>query len=103
MNFGGVSKAGFSERMTMSILDRIEASLAGFQPRNQAEFAALQLARRFDDLHRLPRYLAAAKTHSKRTLLEAAKTAMLRHALNRTPISELFFEVLAEVDGEERT
>ena len=28
----------------MSILERIEASLAGFQPRNQAEFAALQLA-----------------------------------------------------------
>ena len=87
----------------MSILERIEASLADFQPRNQAEFAALQLARRFDDLNRLPRYLAAAKTHSKRALLDAAKTAMLRHELNRTPISELFFEVLAEVDRRERT
>ena len=85
----------------MSILDRVEVSLAGFRPRNQAEFAALQLARRFDDLHRLPRYLMAAKTHSKRALLEAAKTAMLRHELNRTPISELFFEVLAEVDRRE--
>ena len=87
----------------MSILERIEASLAGFEPRNQAEFAALQLARRFHDLHRLPRYLAAAQTHSKRALLDAAKTAMLRHELNRTPISELFFEVLAEVDRRERT
>ena len=86
----------------MSILEQIEASLAGFRPRNQAEFAALQVARRFDDLHRLPRYLAAAKSHSKRTLLEAAKTAILRHELNRTPISELFFEVLAELDRGER-
>ena len=28
----------------MSILDQIETSLAGFRPRTQAEFAALQLA-----------------------------------------------------------
>ena len=86
----------------MSILDQIEVSLADFRPRNQAEFAALQLARRFDDLHRLPRYLAAAKRHSKRALLEAAKTAVLRHELNRTPTSELFFEVLAEVEKGQR-
>ena len=87
----------------MSILDQIETSLAGFRPRNQAEFAALQLARRFDDLHRLPRYLAAAKRHSKRALLEAAKIAVLRHALNRTPTCELFFEVLAEVEKGQQT
>ena len=86
----------------MSILERIEASLAGFRPRNQAEFAALQLARRFNDLHRLPRYVMAAQTHSKRALLDAAKTAMLRHQLNRTPMSELFFEVLAEIEKGER-
>jgi hypothetical protein len=85
----------------MNILERIEASLAGFRPRNQAEFAALQLARRFDDMNRLPRYLAAARTHSKDALLNAAKTAMSRHELNRTSIAELFFEVLAEIDREE--
>jgi hypothetical protein len=80
----------------MSILDRVEASLAGFRPSTPAEFVALQLARRFDDMHRLPRYLAAAKHHSKHTLLDAARTAMLRHELNRTPTADLFFEVLAE-------
>jgi hypothetical protein len=87
----------------MSILDHIEATLAGFRPRNQAEFAALQLARRFDDLHRLPRYVAAANRHSKRTLLAAAQTAMLRHTLNRTPTCELFFEVLAEIEKGQQT
>jgi hypothetical protein len=87
----------------MSILERVEASLAGFRPKTQAEFVALQLARRFDDVHRLPRYLAAAKSHSKPLLLQAAKTAMLRHELNRTPTSQLFFEALAELDaGKER-
>lgn len=87
----------------MSILDQLETSLAGFLPRNQAEFAALQLAKQFDDLHRLPRYLAAASRHSKRALLEAAKTAVLRHELNRTPTRELFFEVLAEVERGQQT
>ena len=80
----------------MTILDRVEASVASFRPGNPAEFVALQLARRFDDLHRLPRYIAAARTHPKRSLMDAAKTAMLRHELNRTPTAELFFEALAE-------
>lgn len=80
----------------MTILDRVEASLASFRPGNPAEFVALQLARRFDDLNRLPRYLAATKQHSKNVLLDAAKTATLRHQLNRVPTAELFFEVLAE-------
>jgi hypothetical protein len=85
----------------MSILEHVEASLAGFRPRTQAEFAALQLARRFDDLHRFPRYLAAARIHSKPTLIEAGRTALLRHELNRAPCAELFFEVLAEQERKE--
>ena len=80
----------------MSILERVEASLAGFQPRNQREFVALQIARRFDDLQRLARYLLVAHEHPKHVLLDAARTAALRHTLNRTPTSELFFEVLGE-------
>ncbi len=84
-----------------SILDRVEASLAGFRPQTQAQFVALQLARRFDDLHRFPRYLAAAHRHPKPALLHAAKTAMLRHELNRAPTAQLFFEALAEQDGKE--
>jgi len=80
----------------MSLLEQVEASLADFHPRNQREFVALQIARRFDDLKRLPRYLLAAQSHPKRVLLEAARTAVLRHELNRAPTSELFFEILAE-------
>ena len=80
----------------MSILDRVETSLATFRPRTPAEFVVLQLARRFDDVSRLPRYLVAAKIHSKNELLDAGGVAMLRHELNRTPTGDLFFEVLAE-------
>jgi hypothetical protein len=80
----------------MSILEQVEASLVDFRPRNQREFVVLQIAKRFDDLQRLPRYLLAAQQHSKQALLEAASTAVLRHELNRTPTSELFFEILAE-------
>jgi hypothetical protein len=80
----------------MSILDRVEAAVASFRPSNPAEFVALQLARRFDDLHRLPRYIAAARTHGKQALFQAGKTAILRHELNRAPTAELFFEALAE-------
>ncbi len=79
----------------MMILDRVEASVAAFRPANPAEFAALQLARRFDDLNRLPRYIAAAKEHTKQALLEAAKVAMMQHELNRAPTAQLFFEALA--------
>ena len=80
----------------MNILEAVNTSLADFHPRTTSEFAALQIARRFDDLHRLPRYLLAAHRHSKRHLLDAARTAVLRHELNRTPSADLFFEILAE-------
>jgi hypothetical protein len=80
------------------VLDRVDASLQEFRPRNQAEFVALQIARRFHDTHRLARYVLAAKDHPKRVLLEAARLAILRHELNRTPLSDLFFELLAEFD-----
>ena len=86
----------------MSILDQVETSLADFRPRNPREFVALQIARRFDDLHRLPRYLLVAQSHSKQALLEAAQSAVLRHELNRAPTSELFFEILAERDREDQ-
>ena len=82
----------------MTILDQIEAAVADFRPATPAEFVCLQLARRFDDLHRLPRYIAAAGSHSKQSLLDAAKTAMLRHELNRAPTAELFFEALLETE-----
>lgn len=88
----------------MSILETVEQSLADFHPRNNREFVALGLAKRFDDLRRLPRYLLAAERHSKHVLFDAARTARLRHQLNRASISDLFFEVLAEKEkGEQQT
>jgi hypothetical protein len=80
----------------MTILERVEASLDDFLPRNPREFIALQFARKFNDLHNLGKYLLAAQRHSKRTLLDAATEARTRHELNRAPIRELFFEVLSE-------
>jgi hypothetical protein len=80
----------------MNILENLQGSLSGFRPKNSQEFVAFQLARRFDDLQRLPRYLLAAHRHPKAVLLNAAKTAQLRYQLNRTPMADLFFEILAE-------
>lgn len=80
----------------MNILDRVDASLADFRPHNPREFVALQLARRFGDAANLARYLVASKRHSKRTLLLAAQDARTRHELNRAPMPQLFFEILAE-------
>jgi hypothetical protein len=80
----------------MNILEQLDASLADFRPHTPREYVALQLARRFSDLPNLAKYLAAARRYSRRTLLDAANIARTRHELNRTPISELFFEVLAE-------
>lgn len=81
------------------ILDAVENSLAHFRPRNGREYAALQIATRLNDLHRLGRYLIVAKDHPKRVLLEAARLAMLRRDLNRAPTGDLFFEALAELDA----
>ena len=84
--------------MTDGILDAVDRSLKEFRPRNQRELVALQIARRFDDTNRLARYVLVAQDHPKRVLLEAARLAMLRHELNRTPASDLFFEILSAFD-----
>ena len=86
--------------MSDSILERVDRSLEGFVPRTQREYVALQIARRFHDTHRLGRYVVVARDHPKRLMLEAARVAQLRHALNRTPLGDLFFEVLEEFDQE---
>jgi hypothetical protein len=88
--------------MTDSILERVEHSLADFRPRNQREFVALQIARRFQDTHRLARYLTVARDHPKKVMLEAARLAVLRQQLNRASAPELFFELIDEFDKEGR-
>jgi G3E family GTPase len=88
--------------MSNGVLDRVEASLQDFKPRSQREFVALQIARRFHDIRRLARYLNIARDHPKRLMLEAARRATLRHELNRSSLGDLFFEVIAEFDKEDR-
>jgi hypothetical protein len=83
------------------VLDRVGAALSDFQPRTQREFVALQIARRFADTHRLGRYLVVATSHPKKLMLEAARLATLRHELNRIPLGDLFFELIAEFDKED--
>lgn len=83
-----------------SVLDRVDGAVARFVPRNQREYVALQIARRFHDTHRLARYILVAQDHPKRLMLEAARVAMLRHDLNRSPLGDLFFEVLSDFDKE---
>jgi len=80
------------------VLDGVEQSLTNFRPKTGREYVALQIAKRFDDTHRLARYLVVARDHPKRVMLEAARQALLRRDLNRTPAGDLFFEVLAEFD-----
>ena len=87
--------------MTNGILDTVDRSLRDFRPRTQRELVALQIARRFHDTHRLARYVLVAQDHPKRVLLEAARLAILRHELNRTPVPDLFFEILASFDKAE--
>lgn len=80
------------------ILDRVEHALQDFRPRTGREYAALQIAKRFNDTHRLAKYLLVAQDHPKRVMLEAAREAMLRRDLNRASAGDLFFEVLSEFD-----
>jgi len=87
--------------MSDGVFERVEDSLKDYRPKNQREFVALQIANRFNDSHRLGRYLLVGRTHPKRVLLEAARVAMLRRDLNRASLGDLFFEVLAEFDREE--
>ena len=80
------------------ILDRVDRTLQDFRPRTGREYVALQIARRFNDTHRLARYLLVAKDHPKRVMLEAAREAMLQRDLNRASAGDLFFEVLTKFD-----
>jgi hypothetical protein len=82
--------------METPLFDRIEGSLQEFRPKNTREFVALQIARRFNDLDSLARYLNVSREFPKNVLLEAARLAALRHTLNRAALPQLFFEVLDE-------
>jgi hypothetical protein len=78
----------------MTILKRVEASLADFHPRNQREFVVLQIVRRFKDEDNLAQYLNVSQEHSKKVLLEAARLAVQRYSAEGPSIPDLFFDLL---------
>ena len=85
----------------MPILDTVEDSLAHFRPKTHRQFIVLNIARRFDDLPNLARYLNVCDQHPKNILLEAARRAEARALQESTPPKELFFRLLDEWSREE--
>jgi hypothetical protein len=85
----------------MPILDTIEQSLRHFHPKTHRQFVIYNIARQFDDLGRLARYLTVGERHPKKVLLEAARLAQRHAAEDGTSPADWFFRLLASWDGKE--
>lgn len=57
----------------MTILDRVAQSAILFRPQSYRQFLALNIARKFNDLPRLNRYLRACDVRLPSTILEIAR------------------------------
>ena len=78
----------------MPILDTVEHSLKHFRPKTHRQFVVFNIARRFDDLSHLARYLNVCDLHPKKVLLEAARLAEQRALQDGGPPAERFFALL---------
>jgi hypothetical protein len=87
----------------MPILDTVEHSLKTFRPKTHRQFAVFYIARRFNDLSNLARYLNICSLHPKKELLEAARLAEQRCMESGRPPIEPFFELLEEWRRREET
>ena len=85
----------------MPILDTVEASLANFRPKTHRQFVVFNIARRFDDLHNLARYLNVCDAHPKRVLLEAARLAERHATVEGGSAIDRFFALLQDWAGKE--
>lgn len=85
----------------MPILDTVEDSLVHFRPKTHRQYIVLNIARRFDDLPNLARYLNVCDQHPKNILLEAARRAEGRALHEGIRPQELFFRLLEEWSREE--
>jgi len=85
----------------MTILEKVEAGLQDFHPRNQREFVVLQIARHFKDEENLARYLNVTQEHPKKVLLEAARLALERHQPDGAALPDVFFELLEKFREED--
>ena len=80
----------------MPILDTVEASLINFRPKSHRQFVVFNIARRYDDLYNLARYLNVCDLHPKKVLLEAARLAEKRSATEGGSAIDRFFALLDE-------
>jgi len=78
----------------MSILGVVEASLKDFRPKSHRQFIVFNIARRFDDLDRLAKYLNLCDQHPKKVLIEAARLAQHHVTLEGGRAPDRFFEIL---------
>jgi hypothetical protein len=78
----------------MTVLDLMDASLKDFRPKTHRQFIVFNIARQFDDIPNLARYLNVAEAHPKRILLEAARLATRRTAEEGGSVIESFFDLL---------
>jgi len=87
----------------MSILGAVEASLKDFRPKNHRQFTVRNIARRFNDLPNLAKYLLVCERHPKNVLLEAARLADQQSKAEGIAASMRFFELLDKFAREEGT
>ncbi len=78
----------------MPILEAVEAGLNQFRPKNHRQFIIFNIARQFEDLPNLGRYLRIAEEHPKRVLLEAVRLAQQRCREEGGAVTEHFFDLL---------
>ena len=86
----------------MPILDTVEHSLKNFRPRTHRQFVVFSIARRFDDLSHLARYLNISEAHHNKVLLEAARLAEQRAREDGRPAAAWFFDLLEDWRGREQ-
>lgn len=80
----------------MPILDTVEHSLKHFRPKTHRQLVLLNIARRFDDVSNLARYLNLSDAHPKRVLLEAARLAELHALEDGRSAATWFFDILED-------
>jgi hypothetical protein len=80
----------------MPILDAVEEGLANFRPKSHRQFVVFNIARRFNDLYNLARYLNVCDTHPKKVLLEAARLAERHATLEGGSAIDRFFALVEE-------
>ena len=86
----------------MPILDTVENSLRHFRPKTHRQLVVFTIARRFNDLANLARYLNVSDAHPKKVLIEAARLADREALQTGGAPADRFFALLQEWQDKER-